>query len=111
MVLYEFQGSGGERIERDYPMGKAPKIGRSITVDGKKYRRIPPSPPPGSMRGVRCTDYTHEAVGMLNERHYGKDPDVPCYSQDGFPVFRTKRQIDEYAAKKRDRGSTLQYDP
>ncbi len=104
MVLYEFQARDGKVVERDYPMLSAPKIGTVIVVKGKRYRRIM-SRCAGDVclngvgRGVRCVDYAHEAVSMPNVRH-GRDPAVPRYSKDGFPVFLNKREIREFEAKR-----------
>lgn len=104
MVIYEFQARDGKTVERDYPMAEAPKIGKVIVVKGKRYKRIisrchDDKSSGGVGRGIQCLDLAHEAVGMPNIRH-GRDPAVPRYSKDGFPVFLNRREINEFQAKR-----------
>ena len=40
ILFYEFQADDGERIDRHYPVSKAPKLGAKIVSGGKVYRRI-----------------------------------------------------------------------
>ena len=40
MATYEFRAGDGSVIERDYPMCKAPPLGRVVRANGKVYRRI-----------------------------------------------------------------------
>lgn len=106
MAIYEFLTPQGGVVCREYPMGKAPKIGATIRVRGQRLKRLPPSWGAGGPdRGIKCVDYGHEAVGMLNKRHYGPQPGVKRYSKDGFPVFSTRQEIREYEAR-----SGLKYD-
>lgn len=35
-----FEARDGTRVEREYPVGKAPQLGRAIRVKGRIYRRI-----------------------------------------------------------------------
>lgn len=99
MPMYEFQSADGQLHERHYEMGKAPKIGKWIKAGGVRMRRLAPVTTDNSMRGIKCLDVAHEAVGMPNRRH-GIDPAVPRYSKDGFPVFLNMREIREFQAKR-----------
>lgn len=100
MPLYEFRTAKGEVIEAHYPLKRMPKVGSWVTVNGKRAQRIlSRADDRNEMRGLRVTDYTHEARNMPNLSH-GRDPAVPRYSKDGFPVFMTKREIQEFQAKR-----------
>jgi hypothetical protein len=37
MATYVFESSNGEQVERDFPMGQAPRL---VTVKGRKFRKI-----------------------------------------------------------------------
>ena len=114
MPMYEFALPDGVRVERYYAPGGAPLIGEYATIDGKRARRLPPTL--GSGPAVQVPNYQHEAFNMRNMRH-GIDPDVPRYSPEGkpgllggFPLFKDKREIAEYEAKKKHKyGSTMEY--
>lgn len=100
MPLYEFKTADGEIIEANFPLAKMPKVGSWVTIGGKRARRIlSNSFDKNAMRGVRVTSYEHEAMNMPHISH-GRDPAVPRYSENGFPVFRTKREIQEFQAKR-----------
>lgn len=40
-MLYLFRAADGTLLEREYPVGKAPLIGKSIRVGGIRYTRVP----------------------------------------------------------------------
>lgn len=91
MAWYEFQSKDGDVIEREYAMGKAPKIGKSITVKGKKYTRIVSTSQPE----VRYFDPCFVSHSLPRWH-----PDAPHHeSGTGKPCFRSMREIKEFSAK------------
>lgn len=45
-MLYSFQADDGEMMDLDYPVGKAPKLGRAVRRKGKLFRRVYDIAPP-----------------------------------------------------------------
>lgn len=91
MAQYEFQADDGEIIIREYPMTKAPKIGKTITHKGKKYSRIIST----SKTEVRL--FEPNFVSHSLPRWH---PDAPHYEPGtGKPCFQNMREIREFSAK------------
>lgn len=44
MALYEFRAADGEVISRSYPMAEAPELGKTVTVGGKRFKRVMSAP-------------------------------------------------------------------
>jgi len=91
MAQYEFQADDGEIIIREYPMTKAPKIGKVIKQGGKSYRRIISS----TLPEARIFE-PHFVSHSLPRWH----PDAPHHEPGtGKPTFRTMKEIREFTAK------------
>lgn len=96
MPIYEFRNEKGEYTDRYYTVGESPLLFSWVDIDGQKWQRIPSKP-----RNVIKKDYEFRS---MQERRW--DPDAPEHVPrgqkfEGAPVFRSKRQIDEFVAKKR----------
>lgn len=97
---YVFRADDGSTITRDYPVGRAPKIGNEISVAGKRYRRAAVAPGVGvkanyvvghSLRkkGLPLApDYDALGIECIKE---GRNKDKP--------VFRNLNQVREFVAR------------
>lgn len=87
-MIYEFENvATGEVVEREYPMGTAPRVGEEV----EGLRRIL-SRPQASFPDFRC----HHVAYQLDVNKY---PDIPHRSVDGYGAFHTTREINEFQAK------------
>lgn len=91
MAVYEFEDiATGERVEREYPLGRAPRVGRVITIRGRKLRRLL-----STGAGLDVRDYEHVALGLPAE--FAKHCPYQTRGKDGeiHGAARTKAQIRE----------------
>ena len=88
MPEYEFQLGDGRVICEYFPMADAPGIGEVVEIRGQPATRI--------LSQIRQTNrsYGHTAHSLPPW-----DPRAPRHDEDGQPVFTSKKEIDEYAAK------------
>lgn len=103
MPTYEFQSDDGALIERDYPMAKAPKVGRCITVNGVKYRRLPPA-----LTRPVCHDERHLGYTLPRKRPGNGMPEHPA-DHLGRYQFTGKRDRIEFEAKLNDSAAPVKY--
>ena len=106
MILYEFEAPDGERIERLYEPGKAPTVGKWITVKGKRYRRVL------SLQRAIVKESRH--VGYTLPRKWQNTWLNDChdsFDEKGRAVFSTKREIKEFEAKAAAKGRPYKFDP
>jgi len=103
-VLYEFKNSSGEVVARHYPAGKAPDIGRVITVNGESLTRV------YSVGVTSLLDYDHDGYPKISKAlpqfapgadHVG-DPGKDY----GCAVIKSRRHQDEMC---RRHGFTREY--
>lgn len=84
-MIYDFEDTKtGELIGINYPMGKAPGIGRTIKNGGRVLRRVPSAP--------RVQDNTKEFVSTSLPRWY---PGAKRHTKEGKPIFTSKVAVKE----------------
>jgi hypothetical protein len=92
MSVFEFESKTGERIEREYPIGKAPK---RIRVAGVAFTRCFPRIEP------RC--WTPKIVGHSLPRAKDKATaerfGYPRTNERGQPIFTSKKEVREFTAR------------
>jgi hypothetical protein len=95
MPTFDFENPiTGERLERVYPVGRAP---RSIRVTGEKFVRVPSAPVLKIPR-----DVTHVSDQLpLHWKH------APSHDEQGRCRFRSQREIDETVARARHAGEPV----
>lgn len=88
MPEYEFRTADGRIVTEFLPMSEAPEIGSWRTVGGVRAQRIASVP--------RQTDRRYEHVAHSLPPW---DPRAPRHDEEGQPVFVSRKEIDEYAAR------------
>lgn len=94
-MTYEFEDTvTGERVEREYAIGAAPRIGRVIRIRGRSLRRVPSV-------AQRAIALSCEATCLsFDARQRAIALEVGCKAnQHGEIVMQTPRQRDEIAAR------------
>ncbi len=82
-MIYDFEDTKtGDLIGINYPMGKAPAIGRTVRYQGRVVRRVPSAP--------RVQDNTREFVSQSLPRWY---KGAKRHTKDGKPIFTNKAQV------------------
>lgn len=104
MPTYEFESCEGERIERYYPVSRAPRVGSQITVGGVRYRRVYST----QTRPV-CRDERHIAHTLPRKNKAIGFPDHPA-DHLGRYLFTGKQERVEFEAKLKDRGIQYAWD-
>lgn len=103
---YTFEEEGGkELILLSYPIGKAPKIGSCVEVDGKVYRRVPDSPTlPDVINGCRRKNDRYFAARTLPDwvKHAPRHDMDPSSRTYGSALFAGSREVREFEAKCKD---------
>lgn len=102
-MLYQFAARDGSIVEREYPIGKAPKIGRSIRVKGKRYMRIP-------SLGLQACMPSNFGKGMTSVQLPLKWPFAPRHDGRGQPRFENIREVRESIAKATHAGEPVHWD-
>ncbi|MFB3431992.1 MAG: hypothetical protein ABL309_13830 [Phycisphaerales bacterium] len=104
MPLYSFVNqTTGETEERFYSMTEAPKIGEVIIGEnGHLLERVVDVPRTNIRRSIECL---HSESLPLN------DPDAPRTDKQGRAVFTSRREIDEFVARKQGKGEKVSYIP
>ena len=100
-VLYQFQASDGEIIERDYRMKDAPELGFQITVGNKAYARILSEPAFVGLAECDSNDYPRVSRALPK---YTKNCPL---NEKGQPVILNKAHEREVL---RATGYTREYD-
>jgi hypothetical protein len=102
-MLYLFQDVGtGKVVELDYPMGKAPKIGSSISKSGMTLVRIPVIP-----EGLVRPDAKFVSHSLPRNWPHAKDHEPGT----GKPRFNSIHEVREAEAKSRDtKADAVAYD-
>lgn len=91
MPQYEFEEVGtGRRFDVWFPGSEAPDFGVEMDVGGVRAVRIVSRP-----QVVKPKEYAHVAHGLPPN-----DPAAPRWDAEGQPVFHTKREIEDYQAKR-----------
>lgn len=101
-MLYQFVARDGTLLERDYPMGKAPKIGCSIKVGKQRYTRVP------SM-GVEAS-LANDIDELTSVQLPLKWPFAPGHDARGQPRFQNYREVKEAIAKAKHAGEPVDWD-
>ena len=99
-MIYEFRTEAGERVELDYPIGRAPKIGSWVTRGGRRLRRVP---------SVGAAPYVEPDRGFICFSQHPDDVASPHRVKvEGveFAAVSSKRQIEETLARK---GGEMRY--
>lgn len=95
-MMYEFE-KDGEYTTRDYPMGRAPKIGNR-TKDG--WTRIVSRPRLQRAEMSRHTRTKIVAPGLWRKgTKKALENPAPHYNEKGFACFDSQREIREYCAR------------
>jgi len=108
-MLYEFEDEAGLRVEVDYPMGEAPKIGETVVVDGKRLTRLLSIPQarfptePGST--IQLPPRGSTMWQNLNL------PEPPAWKPDGSPAFQNRKEALEWAKKTETPNGAFTFDP
>lgn len=102
MATYVFVASDGAVLEREYPIGKAPKIGRSIKSKGKRYMRVPSI-------GLQAQMVNNIAY-MTSVQLPLKWPFAPGHDARGQPRFQNFREVRESIARAKHAGEPVDWD-
>ena len=85
----------GETVDLFRTMAEADSIGAVIEHEGRKLRRL-------ASQGVGTIDAGfHPFTSISQARH---DPDAPRHDAQGRPQFQSKREVQDFLAKKNARG-------
>ena len=96
MPTFDFESASGQRIERVFPVGRAP---RSLRVKGERFVRVPSAPVLSIPR-----DVTHVSDQLpLHWKH------APDHDDQGRCRFRSQREIDETIARARHAGEHVAF--
>lgn len=114
MIAYAFTDQHGRYHERLYEPGKAPKIGRTITVRRDEGGR--PLEEPLKLTRMACigqravaTDYGHWAYSLPRKGEPG-DVGAPYYDPEtGIPRVNTRSEIKEIEARRADIGKPIKW--
>jgi hypothetical protein len=97
MPTFDFQHmASGERIERVFPIGRAPK---SVRVGRRTFKRVP------SVPLVQVAQDIHFVSDQL-PLHWTAARD---HDEQGRPRFSSRREIDEAVARARHNGEHVTY--
>lgn len=100
-MLYQFRAADGTELEREYPMGRAPKIGTWIRVRGIRYRRVPSL---GAASMLNPIDHMTSVQLPL------KWPFAPSHDKKGQPRFKNFREVRESITRARHAGEPVGWD-
>lgn len=90
MIAYEFEDvETGERREFAYRIGRAPKIGRTMRREGRKWRRLPPSMGNPRVENIRFTSHWFSPWTK----------GAKSYTPDGLPQFTSLAQCRDMAKR------------
>lgn len=90
MPLYEFMDEKtGDAIEIVYGMAEAPKIGAKVRKYGRTWTRV-------ASQTSKSKVWSREFKAVSLQLNH---PDAPRCDEDGTPVFRSQREVDEFCAK------------
>lgn len=103
-MIYVFESSDGRRIERDYPMSNAPKVGAVIREGGVEYRRILLSPQ-GLVKADR--NFKSRALPQWYEPHRMAGGQ---FDSEGNCLIDNWKTIRDTVKAARDIGDPLDYD-
>ncbi len=90
---------------------EAPRIGDEFVEDGIRMQRVPSIPMP-----PRVKKYEFVGYSLPNRKHAAAQGRTmaPRYDSRGRPVFESRREVQEYAARVNDNpneGYKLEWDP
>ncbi len=97
MATYEYRAKDGELITVERPMTRAPRIGSTLTRNGKTYRRIPSSNTQGQVQpDLHFVSRSLPRAPKHDSpwREYHNDFDA-----QGRPRFSSRHQVEEAVAK------------
>lgn len=103
--LYVFSDGKGETFERFYPAEKAPQIGATIRVGGKRYRRVATLPVTAAKPNRHFTSNALPRNWPYAKRH---EPGT------GKPQFDSMREVREAERRSQDAphaADRMVYDP
>ncbi len=109
MAIYVFLSREGDVLERSYPMGKAPKIGEIIEVDGTEYARAPTIP---QAAVVKSLHFKAHSLPTMESMEPALREAVPAFDRDGTPLFSSKKEVEEFSGVSRrlfDKGEVEEY--
>lgn len=94
-MTYEFEDVvTGERVEREYPIGSAPSVGKVVSIRGRKLRRVLSCP-----AGAIVPSYEATCLSF-GKREREAALAVGCKTnQHGEVVMQTRTQRDEIEAR------------
>lgn len=95
MPIYSFRADDGEVIEQFFRMAEAPRIGDTISVDGREFRRI------ADCLVSTCTDslrvhpkYPYASAALPRQQWWSKKEIAATgtkFDRTGKPIVRTPR--------------------
>jgi hypothetical protein len=110
-MIFEFEGPGGKRLERVYPIGKAPRIGAVLIFEGVRYTRVPSRIAPPKVE--RTPHFVSDSLPRAVQRRDGSI--YSPYSSDVEPGtlkprFKSRREIERAVAIDHHRGGDVVYE-
>ena len=94
MAIYEFEAPDGRRVELYFPIGTAPGIGKAHTPEEGDYEGVKLVRKPTVPRANVAPNFNFASHSLPR---YAADHDT--FDDKGRPVFTSKKQATEYAAK------------
>lgn len=105
-MLYVFRAKDGTETEKYFDSEKAPKIGKWVTIKGKRYQRVI------SLQRPVVKESRHVAYGLprkwqntwVNQIH-------DRFDERGRAIFETKAEIQNFEGKAAGIGKKVKFDP
>lgn len=88
MPIYVFESPEGSTLEEYFPAHDAPKIGTTITREGKEWTRVPAV---GSVMGRREVHFTSQQIRPYH-------PMAPRHDAEGLAQFHSRKEVAEFEA-------------
>lgn len=91
----------GERTWDLFPAAEMPGLGQEFEHEGRRVRRVLEAPRREGVDvpGYEFVGWQHPTLKQVKERGLVR---APRYDAKGRPVFRSRREVNEYAARVND---------